>query len=92
MRNSIVLLALIALTTVGASLPANAKDDWFDRRDRNHDHQWDWNEYRQAEITWCRAHHQRPLSERELHRIFEQRDRDHNGFVRAEDMRDLHPW
>jgi hypothetical protein len=93
MRKKYFLLAALALTLMNANTPARADDPWFHKWDHNHDNRWDWNEFRKAHYDWWKAHHEGPrLTDRQLREEFSRFDRDHDGYVKCEEVRDFHHW
>jgi hypothetical protein len=88
MRKVVMGISLLALTCIGLQIPALA-DPWFDNYDRDHSGYWNWEEYRAAQMDYCRHHHMR---------CDEARMRDewahmaHNDRAYPADAQGLHPW
>jgi hypothetical protein len=86
MRKAIIGMSLLAVACL--QLPASAAP-WFDRWDNNHDGYWNYEEYRAAQMNWCRHHHIK-CDEARLRAEFG--GMSHNGRVVPADAWNAHPW
>jgi Ca2+-binding EF-hand superfamily protein len=92
MKKALALAGLLCLTLGSLQLPAQAQD-WFDTYDVNHDHQWNYIEFRDAHHSWARHHPvERVLNDVELRSQFDTWDPNHRGYVVREDVQSYHPW
>jgi len=90
MQKAITGISLLAIACLSLQIPAQAYP-WFDRWDANRDGYWNWNEYRAAQMDWCRHHHIR-CDEARLRAEFGQLDHDRDGRVLPAEAMGLHSW
>jgi hypothetical protein len=92
MKNALALAGLLCLTLSSVQLPALAQD-WFDRYDVNHDHQWNYVEFSNAHHDWARHHRtERIINDIELRNQFNTWDPDNRGYVVRENVSTFHNW
>jgi len=92
MKKTLALAGLLCLTLNSLQLGAQARD-WYDRWDRDHDHHWNWEEFRDANHDWY-AHHraEKALTDAELRAQFDGWDTAHNGWITREHVATFHHW
>jgi len=92
MKKQFALMATLWLVLANTQAPALA-DDWFDKYDHNHDHHWDYNEFRTAHNTYWKGHRdEKRMDDAELRSEFNRRAGDHHDWVDNEGVRDFHHW
>jgi hypothetical protein len=94
MRKTLAALAL-ALTSFAITqrMPVLADDYWFDHYDHDHDHHWDYNEFRRAHHAWEREHRaEKRLNDAELREQWARLDADHRGWVDMDRVKPFHNW
>jgi len=90
-QSAIATLLLCANLSLVALPAAFADDVWFTKYDHNHDGRWDYNEFRKAHHDWARHHRaEKALTDAELRAQWDHYN--HDGWVRADDVRTWHAW
>jgi hypothetical protein len=88
MRRGLFLATLIGLSLAIVSGPAFAAHDhdaWFKKYDRDHDGQWNYDEF----CAWQRAHHKH-LTDRQLRELYDRYDTNHDNYWQWEEARKYH--
>ena len=89
MRKVLIGISLLALSCFLQTASQAQPAPWFDRWDNDHSGYWNWEEYRAAQMDWCR-HHRMRCDEDRLRA--EWNNMAHNGRVYPNDAMGLHPW
>ena len=93
MKKLLAVSSVLCVTLGSIQLAAFADNDWFDRYDHKHAGRWNYGAFHRAEVDWHRAHpDEHRWSDRELHARFREMDRDHDGWLHREDVREWHHW
>jgi hypothetical protein len=94
MKKTFATFALALMSfSLTQSLPALADNYWFDHWDHNHDHHWDYNEFRRAHRAWEHEHHnQQRLTDAQLQAEWAKLDAEHRGWVEMEKAKHYHNW
>ena len=84
------VLACLAVLTLSTAAKA---DDWFDRYDRDHNKQWNYQEFKRAHNDYWKHHrNEERWNEAKLHSQFNTWASAHPGYVEREQVREFHHW
>ena len=92
MKNLFLLNSLVFVSFISMQSTTLAHDGWFNKYDRDHDRQWNYEEFARAQREWQIAHHEHVMSEKELRDYYKRYDKDHNGSWATEEANRFHPW
>ena len=93
MKKLLALGSLICVTLGSIQMAALADGDWFDKQDQKHSGKWDYKAFKKAEHDWAKNHHEyQKMREKEMKAKFKELDRDHDGYLHREDVREWHQW
>jgi DnaJ-class molecular chaperone len=86
-------IPIIAVVLFGLNYAPAALADWYDHYDHDRDHNWNWEEWRDARRHWEKVHHEeKRLSDEELRAEFDRFDHDHDHHLSREEAKAWGRW
>jgi len=93
MKKQILLTGIALLSLTSIQVPALADyHDWHRKYDVDNDGRWKYEEYQQGQRAWEAEHKRHPMSDKQLRDYYKKLDKDHDGYLSAEEMRRAHHW